>query len=300
MTEAKDERTFITVHDGLPDHPKVEGLSDKAFRLLVTTWCWCSRHLTDGRVPLTVWRKRATPKARRELVDVGLVELHTDYVLMHDYLEHQSSAAEVEAKKDAKRRAGRLGNHKRWHVEQNVHDPSCEFCLEDAPPDPPPGKGSQPRSQTASQNDRKTSPPSPTPTERTTHPGTGRPVSQRARPKRITTTQLAATAHSVAAHRLVEDYAATCRKRPPASVLGDLAVQVDALLGEHWTVTEIAPVVAAWGAKGLHPKLLHSVAHEVTNRATPAGYTSANDANIEALLTGGPPQLRAIPGGGSA
>ena len=133
MPSEKDERTYIRVHDGMPDHPKVEALSDKAFRLLIATWCWCSRHLTDGRVPLAVWRKRGTPKARRELVDAGLVEMHDDHVMMHDYLDHQRSAEEVAERKAAKRRAGALGNHNRWHVPRGVYDEQCPVCVADGP-----------------------------------------------------------------------------------------------------------------------------------------------------------------------
>lgn len=138
----KDERTYIRLHDGMPDHPKVEALSDKAFRLLVTTWCWCSRHLTDGRVPMAVWRKRGTPKARRELVEAGLVEQHDDHVMMHDYLDHQRSADEVAERKDAKRRAGALGNHNRWHVPRGVYDDQCPICVANGQ-NPPSQEGSQ-------------------------------------------------------------------------------------------------------------------------------------------------------------
>lgn len=94
------------------------------------------------------------------------------------------------------------------------------------------------------------------------------PVGQRSRP---TAAALAGTAHSVAAHRLVENYAGTCRRRPPTSVLTDVAVQVDTLLGENWTPEELTPAIAAWGAKGLHPKALPSVAHEIANRAPDGG-----------------------------
>lgn len=160
----KDERTYIRVHDGMPDHPKVEALSDKAFRLLVATWCWCSRHLTDGRVPLAVWRKRGTPKARRELVDAGLVELHDDHVMMHDYLDHQRSAEEVAERKEAKRRAGALGNHNRWHVPRGVYDEQCPICVANGPK-PPSQPGSHMRSQEGLQNGRKTSPETETETE---------------------------------------------------------------------------------------------------------------------------------------
>lgn len=131
-----DTRTYIRVHDGMPDHPKVDGLSDKAFRLLVEAWCWCSRHLTDGVMPGATWRKRATPRARKELVSAGLAVLEQDdTVRFHDYLEHQRSAEEVAAVKAAKGRGGALGNHRKWHEDRGIVKPGCRFCPQ--PPDDP-------------------------------------------------------------------------------------------------------------------------------------------------------------------
>lgn len=126
---AADGRTYIRVHDGMPDHPKIDALSDKAFRLLIETWCWCSRHLTDGQVPRATWNRRGTPKVRRELVEAGLVEDHgSDGVVMHDYLEHQRSRAQVEDINDARREASIKGNHRRWHVGKGRTDPNCPLC----------------------------------------------------------------------------------------------------------------------------------------------------------------------------
>jgi hypothetical protein len=106
----KDSRTYIRIHDGMPDHPKVDGLSDAAFRLLVSTWCWCARHLTDGRVPGPTWLKRGTPKSRGELVAAGLADLTEDgEVLMHDYTDHQRTADEVRRISEARREAGKKG-----------------------------------------------------------------------------------------------------------------------------------------------------------------------------------------------
>lgn len=105
----RDTRPFITVHDGMPDHPKIEGLSDAAFRLLVTTWCWCNRNRTDGMVKEASWSKRGTPKARRELIAAGLAAEVEDGVQMHDYLEHQRSAAEIDELAEKRREAGRKG-----------------------------------------------------------------------------------------------------------------------------------------------------------------------------------------------
>jgi hypothetical protein len=120
-----DDRTYIRVHDGLDDHPKIEGLSDAAFRALLRCWALCSRQLTDGRLTDAAFRNRAkTPRVRRELVDAELVHL-PDYdcphehcppppdghVQMHDYLDHQRSAAEVAELKRKRAEAGRRGGY---------------------------------------------------------------------------------------------------------------------------------------------------------------------------------------------
>lgn len=108
----RDDRTYITLHDGMPENRKIEALSDRAFRVLIDLWCWCSRTLSDGTVPEAVWLKRTNAKARDELLNGPhgpLAELIDDGVYMHDYLEHQRSRAEVEALKEKRREAGRKG-----------------------------------------------------------------------------------------------------------------------------------------------------------------------------------------------
>lgn len=105
----KDPRPFITVHDGMPEHPKIEPLSDAAFRLLMETWCWCHRNKTDGRIPTASWTKRGTSRARAELLAAELAEHVAGEVVMHDYLEHQESADEIAEKSERRRAAGRKG-----------------------------------------------------------------------------------------------------------------------------------------------------------------------------------------------
>jgi len=312
-----DERTYIRVHDGIEDHPKIAPLSDKAFRLLVTTWGWCSRHLTDGRVPLKVWNKRGTKRARDELLAAKLIEVCDGigeptggYVLMHDYLEHQRSAALVEEKREAKRQGARKGNHNRWHRDQGVHDETCEFCVQDGPPDPSHKRSDSDRSSDSherSRSDRKTSPETETETEtdkRSNHLGRESHVGRASARDRAAA--LSGNGHSPAAHRLVETYAASCRKRPPAQVRNELAAQVDDLLTENWTADEITAALTAWGAKGLDARKLPSVANEIANAAPdrgrqPALKPNATDAFAAQFLAGGnrPPELRALPGGAS-
>lgn len=118
---ARDERTYIRVHDGMPDHPKIDGLSDSAFRLLVTMWCWCARHHTDGHIPAGTWAKRGTSRARRELAVAGLVKPSDGSVVMHDYLEHQRSAAEIAALREKRRTAGRKGGQSRANGQANAN-----------------------------------------------------------------------------------------------------------------------------------------------------------------------------------
>src|SRR5690242_15777024 len=102
----RDKRTFITVHDGMPEHHKIEALSDMAFRALIDLWCWCSRNESDGEVPAAVWAKRTTPSVRRELLR-DLAKRRTDgTVEMHDYLEHQRSKAEIAELREKRSRAG--------------------------------------------------------------------------------------------------------------------------------------------------------------------------------------------------
>jgi hypothetical protein len=106
-----DDRTYIRVHDGMPDHPKIEPLSDAAFRLLVTLWCWSARHLTDGKIPPGIWLRRGNSRARRELMGGGLVEVDdmSGIVQLHDYLEHQRSAEQVAELREKRREAGSRG-----------------------------------------------------------------------------------------------------------------------------------------------------------------------------------------------
>lgn len=104
-----DPREFIRLHAGMPEHPKVDPLSDAAFRALVEAWCLCRRTRNDGRIPLVTWQKKWRARARNELVAVGLVELEEDAAVMHDWLGHQPSVAELDSKREVRAEAGRKG-----------------------------------------------------------------------------------------------------------------------------------------------------------------------------------------------
>lgn len=125
----RDKRPYITVHNAMPWHPKIEGLSDKAFRLLLTTWCWCSLSNTDGHVKAALWAKRGTAAARRELEEAGLVEDDlAGGVIVHDYDQHQRTREEISDYQEDRAKDGALGGHVRHHVKTGKRNPKCEFC----------------------------------------------------------------------------------------------------------------------------------------------------------------------------
>jgi hypothetical protein len=105
-----DDRTYIKLHDGMPENHKIVGLSDAGFRLYIEALCWCSRNQSDGKMPPAALRRLGSVKAQKEIGAAGL--LHVDERgnwVIHDYLEHQRSKEQIEAMKEQRRSAGRSG-----------------------------------------------------------------------------------------------------------------------------------------------------------------------------------------------
>jgi hypothetical protein len=127
----KDARPYITLHNGMPEHPKIEDLSDAGFRTLVTLWCWCSRNETDGWVTPNVWTKRTTPAVRRELL-ASLVEDHGDRFYMHDYLDHQRSAEEIADLREKRSKAGAKGGKRSASAKANAQASASANGKQDA------------------------------------------------------------------------------------------------------------------------------------------------------------------------
>lgn len=108
MARKKDGRSYITVHDAILDHPKVEALSDAAFRHLIGLWGYCNRMRTDGMVSAARAKERG-PKVFRELT-AELLELQPDgRFYCHDYLNHQWSKEEIETRAKVKQENGAKG-----------------------------------------------------------------------------------------------------------------------------------------------------------------------------------------------
>ena len=104
---------WIRLDDTFWTHPKLERLSDRAYRLYLRSIGYAAQHLTDGVIDQTALRTLgAARKTCDELVTSGCWDIVPDggYVV-HDYLEFQLSRERVlegrrqAAERQAKRRS---------------------------------------------------------------------------------------------------------------------------------------------------------------------------------------------------
>lgn len=113
--------TWVNLDDKMPEHPKVDGLSDGAFRLHVAGICYCNRHLTDGIV--TVDRlTRLIPKYKKAYLDELLARMvwieiaDSSAYEIHDYLDWNKSREEVESRRAVRSESGKKGARSRWQM----------------------------------------------------------------------------------------------------------------------------------------------------------------------------------------
>lgn len=120
----KDKRTYVKVHDGLPDHPKIIEAGGEAGWLYICGLAYASRQLTDGVILKRLVRRLtdgSNPEASASaLVRVGLwhdgehdcprcPQAGPDAYVIHDYTVHQRSASEVEDLRAKRAAAGQKG-----------------------------------------------------------------------------------------------------------------------------------------------------------------------------------------------
>lgn len=123
-----DPRPYVRVSTDLPTHPKLEAIDNPAAGwAYVVSLCYCAQSMTDGHFPLKGVARIANvdQSISMALTDQGLWHLpghdcddcdqpRAGHAVIHDYLQHQRSAAEVRELTDKRREAGRKGAEKRW------------------------------------------------------------------------------------------------------------------------------------------------------------------------------------------
>lgn len=98
---------WAKLDDRYPEHPKVIGLSDAAFRLHVRALCYAAGHLTDGVLPEAFWQGRL--KLREELTKGGLLEPFKGLWRLHDYHEFNPPRGQIleRRRRDSERKRAR-------------------------------------------------------------------------------------------------------------------------------------------------------------------------------------------------
>jgi len=118
MTKAKkDSRLFARLDLDYADHPKIEALSDAAFRAHVSLILYARKYQTDGRIPNRV-ANRFGSDAVAELLSndadaPSLVQLDDGSFLLHGYEDMQETKAEIARRSAVARENGRLGGRPR-------------------------------------------------------------------------------------------------------------------------------------------------------------------------------------------
>lgn len=134
-----DKRAYARLDVGYLTNPKIAGIaatSPTAVLLHIGSICYAAQHLTDGRVPVALILRLTGATAEDEAIlrDAGLWEDAGDdrHAIVHDYLEHQRSAAEAKAAGDS----GRAAAHARWKSQRGAHAEGNAEGNADRMPDP--------------------------------------------------------------------------------------------------------------------------------------------------------------------
>lgn len=106
----KDRRLYAKFDIGMDEHPKILMLSDAAFRALFESTLYCRRQLTDGFIDDRVVSKRWSMDTVHELSSndpdkPSWIKVDGGYQI-HDFAEHQTTTADIEAKRAAGRAGG--------------------------------------------------------------------------------------------------------------------------------------------------------------------------------------------------
>lgn len=242
----RDKRPFIMVVDTMPEHPKVEALSDSAFRLLIETWCYCSRQLNDGRLSAVAWARRGTVKARGELEAEGLVEAADDgYVQVHDWTQHQRTAAEVAELSEKRAAAGAAGGKAK--AAKRV---ASGTAIAKQMPSKPLAKPYQSSSRVEKSRVETTASGGAAPQH---DPGNGLAI--------------ASAVGGRTAQDLLAEWIDHCPERPPSRVIGQVAKELQGCLNDGLPYEAVRAGLAQWQRRGLHPSTISSVIHELRTAA---------------------------------
>jgi hypothetical protein len=101
--------SWLRIDAAMPSHPKILGLSDRAYRAWMTGLCYCRLQSTDGFLPAIAVKQQVAPRRggaiAGELVDAGLWEPNGDGYMVHDWLDYQPQADAIRRSEQARHAA---------------------------------------------------------------------------------------------------------------------------------------------------------------------------------------------------
>lgn len=126
---------FVQLDTNWVHNPKIIRAGMDGAGLHATCLCLAKSLDTDGWIDLLILgRYGATGELIERLVDLELLERDGERVRPHDWLDRNPSKAALAAKRAAKVRAGKAGNHSRYGHPGPLAD--CSLCGPDEPETP--------------------------------------------------------------------------------------------------------------------------------------------------------------------
>jgi hypothetical protein len=104
---------YLNVDDQLGFHPKAIAAGNAAMGLWVRCGSWAAGYPVDGRIPTDIAKAAGKPAEIAALVRTGWWEPIDGGYQMHDYQDHNMTAAEAIALSEKRAAAGRKGGSKR-------------------------------------------------------------------------------------------------------------------------------------------------------------------------------------------
>lgn len=125
--------TWTRLDDGIYDHPKVAEVDDPAAVLLwIWSMAWSNRHGTDGHLPAKSIRVLAAhakvtdlAEAARQLCDAGLWDETDGGWEIHDFLDYQPAAEQVDDLRRKRSEAGRKGGRRSGETRRTEATPQA-------------------------------------------------------------------------------------------------------------------------------------------------------------------------------
>jgi hypothetical protein len=266
-----DRGTYIKMSDSLPEHRKIAAAGGDAAWLHICALAYCSRNRTDGLVPQgfvpRLSDRRQPMRLAAKLIEVDLwhgpgheckkcPDCPAGEYLIHDYLEHQRSAARIAEVSERRASAGREGGRKSKPKPKQVASDLLDGGFTGAE-----ANGNRSFTEGSLREPQAEEP------LRGSQPDAVRPQAA----------LVARADPDATAQTLIGEWIDHCRKRPPDRVIGQVGKELRLLLSEGHDVADVRAGLARWHSEAKHPSTLASFVNEAMNGSGGVDRKTAED-----------------------